>query len=105
MKKAVVLCSGGVDSVTLAWKVAAAGALDRLVSFDYGQRHSKEIERAALVAERLGARHDVANIRELARFLPSPALNAGGDTAGPATGRGSARARGGQCWKCLVARV
>src|SRR3546814_14537719 len=71
MKKAVVLCSGGVDSVTLAWKVAAAGALDRLVSFDYGQRHSKEIERAALVAERLGVRHDVVNIRELARFLTS----------------------------------
>lgn len=83
MKKAVVLCSGGIDSVTLAWKVAAAGALDRLVSFDYGQRHSKEIERAALVAERLGVRHDVVNIRELARFLTSSALIAGGDTAVP----------------------
>lgn len=80
--KTVVLCSGGIDSVTLAWKVAAERSLDRLVSFDYGQRHRREIERAAEVAERLGARHDVVDIRALAGFLTS-ALIAGAETAVP----------------------
>ena len=41
--KTLVICSGGLDSVTLAHKVAAEYTLTRLVSFDYGQRHRKEL--------------------------------------------------------------
>lgn len=79
MRRAVVLCSGGIDSATLAYKVAEAGALERLVSFDYGQRHRREIERAAAIASRLGARHDVVDIAGLGRFLTSSSLISGGD--------------------------
>lgn len=79
MRKAVVLCSGGIDSATLAYKVAEAGALERLISFDYGQRHRREIERAAAIAARLGARHDVIDIAGLGRFLTSSSLISGGD--------------------------
>ena len=39
----LVLCSGGLDSVTLAYKVHAEGNLSYLLSFDYGQRHKKEL--------------------------------------------------------------
>jgi 7-cyano-7-deazaguanine synthase len=77
--KTVVLCSGGIDSATLAYKVAAERQLDRLVSFDYGQRHRREIEYAARIAAELGARHDVVDITALGRFLTSSALIAGGD--------------------------
>jgi 7-cyano-7-deazaguanine synthase len=41
--KTLVICSGGLDSVSLAHKVAAEQTLTGLVSFDYGQRHSKEL--------------------------------------------------------------
>lgn len=46
-----MLLSGGLDSVTaLAWArqegIAVLGAL----SFDYGQRHAREVEAAATVA-------------------------------------------------------
>ncbi|MGX5802682.1 7-cyano-7-deazaguanine synthase, partial [Bradyrhizobium sp. Arg314] len=42
--KTIVICSGGLDSVTLAYKVAGESALTRLLSFDYGQRHKKELD-------------------------------------------------------------
>ena len=47
--KTLVICSGGLDSVTLAYKIAAdtERTLTRLVSFDYGQRHEKELDYAA----------------------------------------------------------
>lgn len=40
--KTIVICSGGLDSVTLAYKVAREHELLGLVSFDYGQRHKKK---------------------------------------------------------------
>jgi 7-cyano-7-deazaguanine synthase len=77
--KAVVLCSGGIDSVTLAYQIAAENGLDRLISFDYGQRHRREIEHAAGIAAALKARHDVIDIAGLGRFLTSSSLISGGD--------------------------
>ena len=60
--KTIVICSGGLDSVSLAHKVAAEHQLIGLVSFDYGQRHRKEVDFAAACAKRLGVPH--ANISE-----------------------------------------
>ena len=61
--KAVVLLSGGLDSATvLAW-ARAEGRECFALSFDYGQRHRVELERAAELAESLGAReHRVLSI-------------------------------------------
>lgn len=39
--KTIVICSGGLDSVSLAHKIAAEHELIALVSFDYGQRHKR----------------------------------------------------------------
>ncbi len=52
-EKALVLCSGGVDSTTLlAMAVARFGAENVFaLSISYGQRHEKEIESAKAVAE------------------------------------------------------
>ncbi len=52
--KAVVLLSGGLDSATAAAIAKAEGYELYAVSFSYGQRHSKEIECARKVGERLG---------------------------------------------------
>jgi 7-cyano-7-deazaguanine synthase len=60
--KAVVLLSGGVDSATT---MAIARSEDRelyALSFDYGQRHLRELESATMVAKFFGVRkHLVVN--------------------------------------------
>lgn len=56
MSKALVLCSGGVDSTTLlAMAVEKYGAQNVFaLSISYGQRHNKEIESAKAVATHYG---------------------------------------------------
>ena len=51
---AIALLSGGLDSATAAALAVEAG--DRVIglSFDYGQRHRRELEAAAALASRLG---------------------------------------------------
>ena len=56
MKKAVVIVSGGMDSVTLAHFYAKNGFELSLLSFDYGQRHAKELQFAAACAVRWSGR-------------------------------------------------
>jgi 7-cyano-7-deazaguanine synthase len=75
--KTLVICSGGLDSVTLAHKVAAEQTLTRLVSFDYGQRHRKELALAQTCAARLGVPHDIVDISSIGRLLTGSALTSG----------------------------
>jgi 7-cyano-7-deazaguanine synthase len=75
--KTLVVCSGGLDSVTLAHKVAAEQTLTRLVSFDYGQRHRKELASAQACAARLGVPHDIVDISSVGRLLTGSALTSG----------------------------
>ena len=72
--KTIVVCSGGLDSVTLTHDVAAEATLSRLVSFDYGQRHRIELEYARRCAKRLEVPHDVIDIRAIGRRLTGSAL-------------------------------
>lgn len=43
MGKYLAVVSGGMDSVTMAYDLKASGELGGVVSFDYGQRHRKEL--------------------------------------------------------------
>jgi 7-cyano-7-deazaguanine synthase len=54
MKKAVVLLSGGLDSATAAAIAKYDGYDLYAISFDYGQRHSRELKSARAVGESLG---------------------------------------------------
>ncbi|WP_108859687.1 7-cyano-7-deazaguanine synthase QueC [Ruegeria sp. Alg231-54] len=72
--KTTLVCSGGLDSVSLAHVLAAEGNLSRLVSFDYGQRHTKELTFAALCAKRLGVPHHVIDLRSVGASLTGSAL-------------------------------
>lgn len=72
--RTIVICSGGLDSVSLAHKVAAEHELAGLLSFDYGQRHVKEVEYAAACARRLGVPHKVVDIRQIGAALSGSAL-------------------------------
>ncbi|MDD7969947.1 7-cyano-7-deazaguanine synthase QueC [Roseinatronobacter alkalisoli] len=72
--KTIVICSGGLDSVSLAHLVAEQGALSRLVSFDYGQRHRKELEFATACARRLAVPHHLIDMRGIGASLTGSAL-------------------------------
>ncbi len=68
MKKAVVLCSGGLDSSTVMAIAKAEGYDLYALSFEYGQRHRIEMESAARIARHFGAReHRVVRL-DLAQF-------------------------------------
>ncbi len=67
--RTVVVLSGGMDSTTLAYLAAHDGEQLVLVSFDYGQRHAKELEYAARTAEALDAEHHVMPMRWLAPLI------------------------------------
>lgn len=75
--KTLVICSGGLDSVTLAHKVAAEHQLLGLLSFDYGQRHRKEIDFARQCAARLGAEFQLLDISAIGARLSGSALTEG----------------------------
>jgi 7-cyano-7-deazaguanine synthase len=72
--KTIVVCSGGLDSVTLAHKVAEERTLSGLISFDYGQRHKKELAYAALCGERLGVPHQTIDVSSVGAMLSGSAL-------------------------------
>ncbi len=49
--KAVVLLSGGLDSAVSLWWAKKKGYQCEAVTFDYGQRHKKELKQAARLAK------------------------------------------------------
>ena len=70
----VVLLSGGLDSTVLVgWLLNQRNDVDT-VSFDYGQRHRRELDAARAVAERYGVRHDVVDLTGVGRLLTGSAL-------------------------------
>ncbi len=57
MTRSLVALSGGLDSTVCMAVAARAGAELIALTFDYGQRHRVELDRAAAVAARFGADH------------------------------------------------
>lgn len=78
--KTVVILSGGMDSSTLLYfhaKEAVPGDVVKAISFDYGQRHRRELESAAKVCAGLGVEHLVLDIRPVAAHFGDSALLGG----------------------------
>ncbi len=61
-QNAVVLLSGGLDSVTCLYWAKARYASVTAVSFDYGQRHSSELIAAKSIAKTAGVYHRIIDI-------------------------------------------
>ena len=51
LKKAIVLLSGGLDSITVLALAKQQGFQCYALSFDYGQRHNAELIAAAQIAK------------------------------------------------------
>lgn len=79
MNKAVVVISGGLDSSTLLHRVAADYPDYELhgISFDYGQRHKKELEFARLQCDSVSATHKIVKMD----FLGQLFADAGSDSS------------------------
>ena len=72
--KAVAIVSGGLDSTVLAYWLHGHGCQLRLVSFNYGQKHKKELDYAARTARKLGCEHYTIDLGTLAPLISRSAL-------------------------------
>jgi len=70
----IAIVSGGLDSVSMAYLLADDGYEVSLISFDYGQRHRKEIDFAAICAQRLSADHRIVDLRVLTSLMNTSSL-------------------------------
>jgi 7-cyano-7-deazaguanine synthase len=62
MKKAVILCSGGLDSTTCLALAQSEGYECFALSFAYGQRHSSELKAAMQIAAHMNADHKIVQL-------------------------------------------
>jgi len=74
MPKAVVVLSGGLDSSVLLHYCLAQGLEVEALSFDYGQRHVRELKAAAAVSRHRDVDHIIAPLDVLRLLAPTSAL-------------------------------
>lgn len=73
-EKVVVIYSGGMDSYTVLNRAIKDGKQVFPITFDYGQRHVKEIACAKAVCERLNVPHKVIDISAINQLLAGSSL-------------------------------
>jgi len=84
-KKAVLSLSGGMDSTSLALSLLAEGYTSiKAISFDYGQRHKVELERAASFVKYLqekgfNVEHHIVDLSSMGPLLNSTLMQGGKD--------------------------
>jgi 7-cyano-7-deazaguanine synthase len=84
MKKAVLSISGGMDSSTLLLHLLANGYEVTALSFDYGQKHKVELERATSLVKYLNSKgqnvtHQIIKLDGLQQLLNSALVEGGKD--------------------------
>lgn len=72
--KVVVIYSGGMDSFTVLNRALKDGKQVFALSFDYGQRHVKELECASSVCKSLNIQHKVIDISAINQLLAGSSL-------------------------------
>lgn len=73
---ALCVLSGGMDSTTLLYHLLSRGEIDHVeaISFDYGQRHRKELDYAKITCVRLDVPHMVVTLPDVEKLLMGSAL-------------------------------
>jgi 7-cyano-7-deazaguanine synthase len=75
-KRAVVLLSSGLDSTVNLYLAKESAHVVLALTFDYGQRAARrEIERAALIAQKAGVAHTVIDLKWFAQFTQTSLVN------------------------------
>jgi 7-cyano-7-deazaguanine synthase len=70
----VHVLSGGLDSTTLLYDLLSQGDIVHCLSFNYGQRHSRELEAAVATCNKLKVPHKVVDISGVKGLLSGSAL-------------------------------
>lgn len=70
----VVIYSGGMDSFTVLHRALREGRNVHALSFDYGQRHVRELDTAKRVCQALSVPHQVVDIRSIHGLIDSSSL-------------------------------
>lgn len=73
-QKVVAIVSGGLDSITLVHHLLSENYEVDLVSFDYGQRHKKELQFARGCAKTYNLRHDIVDLTCMTHLISNSAL-------------------------------
>jgi 7-cyano-7-deazaguanine synthase len=81
MSKAVVLLSGGLDSSTVLALAKERGHDIVALTFDYGQKHDREVESAVAVAEAMAVAEHIVLSMPLGPLMDSSLTRA--DSAVP----------------------
>jgi len=68
------IVSGGMDSIIMVYKLVAENKHPHLLSFNYGQRHKKELDFALACAERLGLRWSLVDLSSITDLIGNSAL-------------------------------
>ena len=79
--KCLVILSGGLDSTTVLADCVHSGFTVEAISFNYGQRHSRELDMAKLSAKKYGIKHTILDLSCLGEISKTSALT--GDVAVP----------------------
>lgn len=74
MAKVVVIYSGGMDSYTVLHTALAAGHEIFALSFNYGQRHVRELDCAAAVCRDLAITHKIIDITAMNELMAGSSL-------------------------------
>jgi len=74
MKKCALIYSGGLDSTTLLYWLRNKGYEVYALTFNYGQRHNKEVEFAKRLCEEEGVPHTIVDISSIKPIMSSSAL-------------------------------
>lgn len=73
-KKVVIIYSGGMDSYTVLHQAIQDGFEVHAVSFNYGQRHSKELEYAKRVTQKNAIVHKIVDITSINQLISGSSL-------------------------------
>ncbi|QOL24892.1 7-cyano-7-deazaguanine synthase QueC [Thalassotalea sp. LPB0316] len=73
-EKVVVIYSGGMDSFTVLNRAIKDGKEVYALTFDYGQKHVKEIDYARAVCEELKIEHKIIDISAINQLLAGSSL-------------------------------
>lgn len=73
-KKVIVVLSGGMDSTTLLYRMFNEYSEVEALSFNYGQRHKKELEYAAKSCAKLGIPHKIVDVTVINELVQGSSL-------------------------------
>ena len=73
-EKAVVIYSGGMDSFTVLNKAVFEGLEVYALTFDYGQKHVKEVDFARNVCSEMGITHKIIDITAINELISGSSL-------------------------------